>query len=142
PQASFPEVQQITSERIGKQVQWTSGSDADRAVARQMDDMLAKPLDANSAMQVALLSNRNLQATYEDLGVAQADLVQAGLLKNPVFSGDVKFFDGGTKIELSLVEDFLDVFYIPMKKSIAETALQGAKLRVSLSIMDVASEVR
>src|SRR5258706_239463 len=74
-------------------------------------------------------------------GVAQADLVQAGLLKNPVLSGDLKFFDAGTKIELSLVGDFLDVLYIAMKKSIAETALQGAKLRVSLAVLDVASEV-
>lgn len=142
PRASFPEVQRITSERIGKQVQWSSGSAADRMVAERIDAMLAKPLDADAAVQIALLGNRNLQATYEELGIAQADLVQAGLLKNPVLSGDLKFFDNGTKIELSLVEDFLDVLYIPMKKSIAETALAGTKLRVSLSVMDVASEAR
>jgi cobalt-zinc-cadmium efflux system outer membrane protein len=142
PQASFPEVQQIASERIGKQVQWTSGSEPDRAVAKRIDEMLAKPLDADSAVQVALLNNHNLQATYEGLGIAQADLVQAGLLKNPVLSGDLKFFDGGTKIELSLVEDFLDVLYIPMKKSIAETALQSTELQVSLVVMDTAADVR
>jgi cobalt-zinc-cadmium efflux system outer membrane protein len=142
PHASFPDVQQITSERLGKRMHWSSNSDADRAVSAQVDALLAKPLDADGAVQIALLSNRNLQATYEELGVAQADLVQAGLLKNPVFSGDLKFFDAGTKVELSLVEDFLDVLYIPMKKSIAESALQAAKLRVSQSVMDVASEVR
>ncbi|CAN5380074.1 TolC family protein [soil metagenome] len=142
PRASFPAVQQLASERLGKQVHWSNGADADRVVDDRIDALLAEPLDPDSAVQIALLSNRNLQATYEELGVAHADLVQAGLLKNPMFSGDVKFFDGGTKVELSLVEDFLDLLFIPMKKSIAETALQGAKLQVSLAVMDVASEVR
>ncbi|MEO6437096.1 MAG: RND transporter, partial [Tepidisphaeraceae bacterium] len=65
PQAGFPEVQQLASERIGKQVQWTSGRDADRAVAERVNALLAKPLDADGAVQIALLHNRNLQATYE-----------------------------------------------------------------------------
>ena len=39
---------------------------------------------------MALLNNRELQALYAELGVAQADLVQAGLLSNPVFDGAVR----------------------------------------------------
>src|SRR5947208_16138942 len=64
PQASFFDVQQVVSARLGKEVQWSSGSDADRAVAEGVDALLAKPLDADSAVQIALLGNRNLQATY------------------------------------------------------------------------------
>jgi len=113
------------------------------AVDEQLHKLLAKPLDADDAVQVALLKNRHLQGNYEELGIAQADLVQAGLLKNPVFSGDLKFSTagGGTKVELAVVDDFLDVLYIPMRKSIAATALQGQKLRVSIAVIDLASEV-
>jgi len=40
-------------------------------------------------VQIALLNNKDLQATYEDLSIAQADLVQAGLLQNPVFGASL-----------------------------------------------------
>jgi cobalt-zinc-cadmium efflux system outer membrane protein len=144
PRESFPEVQQLVSDRIAKHVEWYGNIDANRTVDEQLRNLLAKPMTAADAVQIGLLSNRHLQATYEELGIAQADLVQAGLLKNPVFSGDLKFSTagGGTKIELAVVDDFLDVLYIPMRKSIATTALQGAKIKVTLAVMDLASEVR
>ena len=37
-------------------------------------------------MQIALLNNRGLQAAYNELGVAEADRVQASLPPNPTFS--------------------------------------------------------
>ena len=49
--------------------------------------MLDNDLDEDEAAQIALLNNRRLQVAYEDLGVAQAEVVQAGLLRNPVFDG-------------------------------------------------------
>lgn len=41
--------------------------------------LLATPLSAESAMEIALLNNPALQATYAEAGIAEADLVQAGL---------------------------------------------------------------
>lgn len=105
--------------------------------------MLAKPLTADEAVQIALLNNRELQATYEDLGVAQADLVQAGLLKNPILNAAVEFTNGsGTKLQFSVVENFLDLLQIPLRKRIAQTALEGAKLRVTGEVLDLAGRVR
>ena len=39
----------------------------------------------HAAVQVALLNNRGLQAVYAELGIAEADLVQAGRMRNPGF---------------------------------------------------------
>jgi cobalt-zinc-cadmium efflux system outer membrane protein len=144
PRESYPAVQQLVSDRIAKHVEWHGDTDASLAVNEKVREMLAKPLTADDALQIGLLNNRHLQATYEELGIAQADLVQAGLLKNPVFSGDLKFSlaGGGTIVDLAVVQDFLDVLYIPMRKSIATTALDGAKIRVTLAVIDLASEVR
>ena len=62
---------------------------------RQLADLLAKPLTVEQAVQVALLNNRGLQASYAELGVAEADLVQAGRIANPVFSfGRIKGHEG------------------------------------------------
>jgi outer membrane protein TolC len=39
----------------------------------------------DDAVQIALLNNRGLQASYGELGISEADLVQAGRLPNPGF---------------------------------------------------------
>src|SRR4051794_10601483 len=84
--AGFSDVQSAVESRTGgRSVRWRRDSGEDRAAADALAMLLQRPLDGDAAVQIALLNNHNLQAMYEDLGVAQADLVQAGLLRNPVF---------------------------------------------------------
>jgi hypothetical protein len=45
--------------------------------------LLKEPLTVSSAMQIALLNNRVLQATFEEVGIAQADVIEAVRLPNP-----------------------------------------------------------
>lgn len=144
PRQSFPQVERFVSERTGYRVHWNDGTDADQAVAAQVETVLAKPLDADAAVQVALLNNRNLQATYEELGVAQADLVAAGLLRNPVFDGSVRFLEGGGSptIDLGVAFDFLDVFFIGLRKRLAEAQLEAAKANVTAAVLDMAGDVK
>jgi cobalt-zinc-cadmium efflux system outer membrane protein len=86
-----------------------------------------------------------LQATYSDLGIAQADLVQAGLLSNPIFDATVMFpVRGGGRpdLELGAAMNFLNVFYIPLRKRVAAARFEEAKIRISGSILDFAGRVR
>ena len=85
--AGFSDVRTAVEERSGKRVAWNLGTELDAEAAEDVRRLLAGPLTADAAIQVALLNNRGLQATYAELGVAQADVVQAGLLTNPVFDG-------------------------------------------------------
>lgn len=143
PDAHFTDVQKLSSERLGRQIHWNLGGPEDQEVAEKIQKLLSKDLTAENAVQVALLNNRRLQAVYEDIGIAQADLVGAGLLRNPVFSAAARFQrGGGVNIELSLVGDFLDVFFIPMRKRLAATAFDAAKLRVADAILDLAGETQ
>src|SRR4051794_34206503 len=72
PEDPSAEVRQITAERTGGQiVQWNRSTEDDHAAHEAVRRLLQKPLTADAAVQVALLNNANLQATYEDLGVAQ-----------------------------------------------------------------------
>ena len=91
PAAAFPDVQALAQERVGARLHWIRGTPEDAEVDRKVRELLSTPLSVEAAVQIALLNNRMLQATYEELGVAQAELVQAGLLKNPVFGGMVRF---------------------------------------------------
>ena len=142
--AGFADVRRIASERTGARVHWNQGTASDAAVAASVRTLLGKELTAEGAMQIALLNNRGLQAAYEDLMVAQADLVAAGLLRNPVFDAEVRFPEGGggAGLELALVQDFIDLLYIPMRKRLAASAFEAAKLRAAGNVMDLAGEVR
>jgi hypothetical protein len=53
--------------------------------------LLKEPLTVSSAVQIALLNNRGLQATFEEVGIAQADVIEAVTLPNPSVDFDVEF---------------------------------------------------
>ena len=140
--AAFTDVGATVSERTGKQVHWNQGTAEDRQAEEAVTALLTKPLTPETAVQIALLNSARLQAMYEDLGVAQADLVRAGMLKNPVFEGQVNFFAAGPAVELSLIQDFLDLLYLPTRKRIATAALDGVKSMVAGAVIGYAGDVR
>ena len=144
PEAGFGEVSRLASQRLGQRVHWNTDTPEDAKVAESVRALLKEELTAEAAVQVALLNNRDLQATYEDLGVAQAALVQAGLLSNPVLAGNYKFGIGGPgpEAEGDLVMNFLEIFYLPLRKRVAKADFEAAKLRVTLAVMDLAHETR
>lgn len=145
PAASFPEVEALALERVGAGLHWIRGTEADAEVDRKVKELLAGPLSVEAAVQIALLNNRTLQASYEELGVAQADLVQAGLLKNPVFGGSVRFPTSGSgvpNLEFDLVGSFLELLFLPARKQVAALELEERKLRVSHGVLDLASQTR
>jgi len=142
--AGFSDVSAAVEARSGKRVVWNLGTALDAQVAQEVSALLQETLTVDGAIQVALLNNRNLQALYADLGVAQADLVQAGLLKNPVFDGAVRFLlDGGpAKLDLSAALDFLDIFYLPLRKRVAVAQFEEAKLQVTGAVLDFTATVQ
>lgn len=141
--SGFDDVQKAVARRQPQTIRWNRGSGEDQEAARLVQDLLAKELSVAAAVQIALLNNRSLQAVYEDLGIAQADLVRAGLPRNPVFDAEARFQrGGGLNLEMSLVADFLDLFFIPMRKRLAGSAFAAAKLRVSAAVIDLAGDTR
>lgn len=142
--AGFADVRRNIEERLGKQVHWNQGSTDDQSAADSVRTMLQRELTVDDAIQIALLNNRGLQATYQALGIAQADLVQAGLLRNPRFSGSISPAVGvsGTKVGLDLVADFLNIFSIPLRKRAAAAEFAAAKARVTASVLETASQTR
>ncbi len=140
PQDAFREIQQLVTGRISAEVIWNQGTQADAAVEQRIKGLLIEPLTADTAVQVALLNNRNLQATYEEIGIAQADLVQAGLLKNPVLSIERRFT--GKALELDIAQEVIDLLMIPLRRRVAGAAFEAAKLRVTDAVLDVAAEGR
>jgi cobalt-zinc-cadmium efflux system outer membrane protein len=140
PNPAFADLARTVHLRTGKRVQWNRGSAEDAQAQASVSSLLSRPLTANSAVQVALLNNRNLQATYEELGIAQADLVEAGLLKNPTFYFERRL--PGQAAEIDVLQEFLDIVLLPLRKRIAAAQFEAAKLRVGHEILNLAGEVR
>jgi cobalt-zinc-cadmium efflux system outer membrane protein len=140
------ELGELVEQRAGSQEAIPAEQDAEsRARVRErVKALLAQPLTPERAVQVALLNNRQLQATIEALGVAQAELVQAGLLENPVIAGDLVAstrgygFGGG----LSLSQSLLSVFLIPAKRRVAKARLQHAIVTVGHATLELVRDVK
>ena len=129
----------------GHQVAWDQGTVDDQKAQAEVHRLLLSALSANDAAQVALLNNPDLQATFEEIGISQADLVQAGLLKNPTFSGSWRFPDvapGITDAEYSLAQDFLSLVLMPLKIKVAKTNLEATEDRVTHEVIQLISEVK
>jgi cobalt-zinc-cadmium efflux system outer membrane protein len=143
PHAGFPDVEQLVAGRASQEIHWNQGDGADPEVAARTSALLARELTPDSAVQIALLNNRNLQAVYEKLGIAAADLVQAGLPPNPIVSADVRFGIGaGTGADIGLVQEFVRILQIPLRKRVAGAAFEAVKLEVAQAVLDVASQVK
>lgn len=140
--ARFPDVREAVGQRLERNVSWNQDSDQDRRALEAVRRLLQHELTADAAVQVALLNNRNLQAAYASLGVAQADLVEAGLLENPVFSATVYSGRAGTSIEASIVQDFVGLFSLSARKKVGEAAAQRTTLEVSNQVVDLARQVQ
>jgi len=143
PKAGFTDVSQQVSQRTGKQVHWKKGGPEDESVEVSVQQLLQNELTADEAIQIALLANPKLQAIYEELGIAQADLVQAGLLRNPIFGTAVLINQGGgaPNLDFSIAWDFMEIFIMPLRKKVAEDNFEATKLRVTGQVMDHAAQV-
>jgi outer membrane protein, heavy metal efflux system len=130
PDAGFAGVEEELAERLPQQrVAWNRGSEEDAAVQAAVLRLLGDGLSADEAVQIALLNNRDLQATYEDLGVAQAELVRAGLLSNPIFSESVPWSmhpTEGVDPGFRVVQSFLDLLMLPQRQRVAAEVLNHA----------------
>ncbi len=141
-EARFPDVQSAVADRLGQKVEWNRDGKGDERAQKALRTLLQRELSAETAVQVALLNNRRLQAEFENLGVAQADLVEAGLLDNPVLGAGALFQDAGTEIDLDIVQNFLGVFTLSARKKIGRAAAERVTLEVSGDVLDLAAQVQ
>lgn len=131
--------------RIDSHVEWRQGSGQEERMRQFIQDSLSKELTADSAIQIALLNNPKIQAFFEEMGIARADLVEAGLLSNPAFEIEVRYphvTSLKTNIEYLLTTSLLDVLVIPLRTKLASTEFEQSKLNVSNQILNLAFDVR
>lgn len=109
----------------------------------ELDALLKEPLSADDAVRVALLGNRGLRASLAQLGVAEAELVQAGRLSNPSLSfGRMSGGHGETEIERSVMFDLVGLLTMPLRRDIEARRFESAKLATALEAVRLAADTR
>lgn len=135
-------IAQTISIRADRQVDWQRGAPEEEAVRDAVRRMLADELTLDEAVAIALINNRELRSQLARAQVARADLVQAGLLANPVFGISWLRGPDGTETELSVFEDFLNVFTLSARRRLAGAELDRVRLEVAHSALDLIAEVK
>ena len=142
PDGGFAAVEKLAKDRLGKDLQWAR-SDADLdTIAKRVNELLAKPLTVDDAVQVALLNNRGLQATFQDLGITEAEVVQAGRLPNPGFSfGRLKRGDE-IEWERGLHFNIARLLALPFIGQMEARRFEQSKAMVAMSMLSLAADAR
>jgi outer membrane protein, heavy metal efflux system len=142
PVVPFNQVQHDVCRRTGRLITWNKSQNS-CVFQEWLENTLKEELTLDGVIQIALLNNPNLKAAYENLGIAQAQIVQANLLKNPIFSLSLKYenlVDSAHIIEMGLVQNFLDILLKPLKKKLAYAELAMVKSEIAAQVLDVIAE--
>ncbi|MBW8756834.1 MAG: TolC family protein [Burkholderiales bacterium] len=135
-------VSRLTQERTGHPVAFQRDpQDADAARSR-VADLLKTPLTADGAIEMALLNNRMLQQQLGNVGVSEADLVQAGRLRNPAISLGRLAGGGALEIDRSVMFDVLGLLTLPSRSRIAQGRFDQAQLQAASDAVAVAQQAR
>ncbi len=138
----FDSMNQMTKNRGTGELTWIkTPKEADEAQIR-VNTLLKEPLSEENTVRITLINNRALQQTYERIGIAQSDLVQAGLMSNPLLGYSVGHGGGVSTSGVTLELAFLDLLWIPLRKELGGLALEETKLSVGDEVLRSVRDAR
>lgn len=140
PEAALDRVQQTVGPQ--HELRWAR-SDADRAASEQrVAELLAEPLTADTAVQIALLNNRALQAALDELGIVDAERVAASRLPNPGFSFGRLRRGGEIEIERGLHFNLARLLALPLLREVEGRRVAQAELASASQVLTLAADAR
>ena len=140
--ARFTKVEEAVKERVGAETKWARSDGEVDTVRGRVRELLAKPLGPTEAVQIALLNNPGLQASYAEVGIAEADLVQASRWRGPTFSFGRLRRGGETEIERGVFLDVLGLLTIPLSTRVSESRLEATQIRAAAEALRIAQGAR
>ena len=142
PDGGMNVVADIVGHDLNKDVVALRTPEETQAARARVRALLRRPLTADAAVRIALLNNRGLQAAYNELGLAEAAMVQASLPSNPTFSLSRVSTSIEIEIERRIVADILALASLPARAEIAADRFWQAQLRAAEETLRVAAETR
>ena len=139
PDALRTDVDRLAQGKLGDVAPAPAGQASGEAVRA----LLAKgPLDAPTAVRVALMNSQSLQASLTTLEISEADRVQAGILPNPLLA--VGRLREGQHVEIERLLSFnvLNLVALPRRSRYAGQQTELAKLQAAQVLIRHAADTR
>ncbi|MFT4266367.1 MAG: TolC family protein, partial [Xenophilus sp.] len=114
----------------------------DEAGTAQVEALLARPLDAEGAVRIALAHGPRMQAAFATLRLSDAERVQAASLPNPVLS--FSRLREGSALELDRLVSFnvIGLITLPWQARWAGQRHEMAKLDAAQQVLQLAADTR
>lgn len=135
-------VAQFAGAELGKEIIAARGEAEAKAARAKVADLLSRPLTADSAVQIALLNNRGIQAAFNDLFLAEAVAVEASLPPNPTVSIARLVSRPEIELERQIAINILALATLPARSEIAATRFRAAQYRAAEAVARLAIETR
>ena len=123
---NFARVEEAVKQRTKRDVRWEQDFAAREESRARVRALLTKPLTSASAVQIALLNNRGLQASFEEIGLSYTEVREARMLANPEAELAIKFPDRpptAAAYEWGVAQNFLNLLMIPLRVNVARIQL-------------------
>src|SRR5215216_5424749 len=142
PDAGLGPATRITRTELSKDVVKVTDEAVAATAQDRAEELLRPPLTPDSAVQIAILKNRGLQAAFNDLGVAEAVYVKATLPPAPRFSASRLAGSFELEIERQILIGLFDLATLPQRAAVAEQRFRGAQFRTAEAVLRLAAEAR
>ena len=148
PEAGFSTVEAKTRQATGKQAVWVQNQEQAQHLSKRVHGLVhKKTISADTAVQVALLNNKGLQAAYADIGMSSAEAWQQTMLENPRVSIGILGIGAPElgayrAIEGLIANNILALMTRKRRVDIADTRFRQAQLTASLETLRLAAETR
>ncbi|MEH6719961.1 MAG: TolC family protein [Aurantimonas endophytica] len=143
PGLGFEYVASRSGETIGKDTVWIQNTAQANAVNQRVSQLLApRYVSADSAVQIALLNNKGLQAAYAEIGLSVTDLWQESLFENPSLSVSYLGIGGTRTIEGFIASNIIALMTRDRRLDVAEVRVMQAKLRAIERTLSLATQTR
>ncbi|MCH8932430.1 MAG: TolC family protein [Nitrospinae bacterium] len=145
PQKDFDAVSLSSQMKTGYTVTWQQTPEDEAQTQRAVEELRMDGVTQEEAVRIALMNNRDLQAKFEFLGIARADVVQAGLFSNPSIGALFEFPTKGAfgvGPDIDFLFSLSDLWNVPIRQEIASFDAQRVTLQVIAEILKTAAEAR
>jgi len=141
-------VRQEVKQKTGNRTVWVQNKHHAAGLNKRVHKMVhKKTISADTAVQVALLNNKGLQAAYAELGLSATQVWQESLLENPRV--DIEILGIGApglgalrSIEGYIARNILSLATRDRRIDIAETRFRQAQKRAVLETLQLAGQTR
>lgn len=123
----------------GRVLEQRDDTDAKRWIAER----LTQPLDAGAAVQIAFARNPRLRSEYARLGIASADVYDAGRLSNPRLSGSILSSNeagAADQVTFGLAQSFTSLLLLGPRSRFAQDEFERVQQSVGAEILNLAAE--